>query len=106
MLKILFLAIFFTEDICYVLKELNHRSELRKFAGINKVPTEAELSRFISRFSDDQFINMALMILNTISTPRRRGKAWIVVDSTDIQLDLNWLSRKISKKYMANKEFK
>lgn len=106
MLKILFLAIFFSQDISYVRKELNHRPELRKFVGINKVSTETELSRFISRLSDDQFINMVLMVLNTISTPRRREKAWIVIDSTDIQLDLNWLSHKISKKSLTNKEFK
>jgi hypothetical protein len=46
------------------------------------------------------------MTLNTISQPRRRNKAWIIVDSTDIQVDLNWFRRKISKKYLENRPFK
>lgn len=88
MLKIVLIAIFFSRDLSYVLKELETRAELRKFAGITNVPSDEDLSRFISQFSDKQFINLVLMVLNCISRPRRRGRAWIVVDSTDIQVDL------------------
>ncbi len=60
----------------------------------------------MSQFTDKQFINLVLMILNTILQPKRRNKAFIIVDSTDIQVDLNWFRRKISKKSLENKPFK
>ncbi|MBM4240231.1 MAG: transposase [Euryarchaeota archaeon] len=88
------------------MKELETRPKLKKFAGITSVPSDDELSRFLSQFSDDQFINLVLMVLNTISQSRRRKKAWIVVDSTDIQLDLNWFRGKITKKSLEQREFK
>ncbi len=46
------------------------------------------------------------MILNTRFKPRRHNKAQIIVDSTDIQVDLNWFRRKISKKSLENRPFK
>jgi len=88
------------------LRELEARPELREFADIVNVPSDDELSRFISQFSDDQFINLVLMGLNIICKPRSCGKAWIVVDSTDIRLDLNWHRRKITKKSLEQREFK
>lgn len=97
-LKIVLIAIFFSRNISYVLKELETRPELGKFAGINNVPSDEDISKFLYQFSDEQFINLVLMVLNTISRPRGRGRARIVVDSTDIQVDLNWFRRKISKK--------
>lgn len=106
MLKIVLISIYFSKDISYVLKESKNRPELRKFANIGQVPDDIELSRFISQFNDEQFINLVLMILNTISQPRRHRKAWIIVDSTDIRLDLNWLRRKITKKSLEEREFK
>jgi len=60
----------------------------------------------MSQFNDEQFINLVLMVLNTISQPRRRSKAGIIIDSTDIQVDLNWFRRKISKKSLENRPFK
>jgi hypothetical protein len=95
MLKMVLIAISFSRDVSFVLNQLEERSDLRKFAKIGKVPSNDELSRFMSQFTDKQFINL---VLNTISQPRRRNKAWIIINSTDIQLDLNWFRRKISKK--------
>lgn len=37
MLKILILAIFFSKDVSYVLKELKQRAELREFVSISNV---------------------------------------------------------------------
>ena len=60
----------------------------------------------MSQFNSKQFINLVLMILNTIFKPRRHNKAQIIVDSTDIQVDLKWFRRKISKKSLENRPFK
>ncbi len=106
MLKVVLIVIFFSRDVLFVLKELEERSKLQKFVKITEVPSNDELSRFMSQFSDEQFINLVLMVLNTISQPKRRNKARIIIDSTDIQVDLNWFRRKISKKSLENRPFK
>jgi len=106
MLKVVLIPIFFSRDVSFVLNELEERSELRKFVKIGEVPSNDELSRFMSQFTDKHFINLVLMVLNTMSQPRRRNKAGIIIDSTDIQVDLNWFRRKISKKSIENRPFK
>lgn len=106
MLKVIIMAIFFSVDVSFVLNELEKRSELCKFAEIYEIPSNDELSRFMSQFSSIQFINIVLMILNTRFKPRRHNKSRIIVDSTDIQVDLNWFRRKISKKSLENRPFK
>jgi len=40
-----------------------------------------------------------LWILNTLSSSRKRCRACILVDSTDITSDLNWIRRKIAKNW-------
>ena len=69
MLKVINMAIFFSVDVSFVLNELENKSELRKFAEIYEIPSNDELSRFISQFSGIQFINLVLMILNTRFQP-------------------------------------
>jgi len=49
------------------------------------------LYRFLSRIEDKSFINVILRILNKQCGRRRRGRASIIVDSTDVQLDINYL---------------
>ena len=104
--RILIISLFFSTDISYVIKELKSKEELRKFAGVVNVPSEWQIYEFLSRFSEEQFMNCVLGILNSLSSPRKRGKACILVDSTDIQLDLNWMRHKISKKSLEDREFK
>jgi len=50
-------------------------------------------------------MNCVLWILNALSSGRKRYRACILGDSTDITSDLNWIRRKISKK-LENREFK
>jgi len=68
-LRVIIMAIFFSVDVSFVLNELEKRSELQKFAEIYVIPSNDELSRFISQFSGIQFINLVLMILNTRFQP-------------------------------------
>ena len=100
------IALFFSEDISYVIRELKGREELRKFAGVEDVPSELQIYEFLSRFSEEQFMNCVLGILNTLSSGRKRCRTCVLVDSTDIQLDLNWIRKKISKKKLKGREFK
>ena len=102
MFRVMMIALFFSLEVSYVLRELKEREQLRKFAGIDDVPSESQLYEFLSRFSEEQIMNCVLGILNSLTSHRKRGKAAILVDSTDIQLDLNWNKKKITKKSLED----
>ena len=65
------------------------------------------LYRFLSRMEEKSFVNVILriLILNK-QCGRRRGRASIIVDSTDVQLDINYFRRRIKKEDLEDKEFK
>ena len=42
------------------------------------------------------------LFLNNVCYWRKRGLSHIIIDSTDINLDLNWFKRKISKKMLED----
>lgn len=105
MLKIVLIAMFFSVDISYVVEELNRRIELRRFAKVGEIPEAKEIYRFLSRFSEEQFVGFVSGVLSSICSKRRRNGA-IVVDSTDVSLDLNWFRKKITKADLEEREFK
>lgn len=106
MLRIVLIAIFFSLKISYVLKELKSRSALRKFARVVEVPTPQQLYSFLSKFTVAQFMQLVLGVLTLVCTPRQRGRSTIIVDSTEIRVDLNWFRKKITKKALAARDFK
>ena len=92
-MKIVLTSMFFSKSIAYVVSELKTREKLRTFLKIEEVPEKTMLYRFLSRIEDKSFINIILriLILNKQCKKRRRGRASIIVDSTDVQLDINYL---------------
>lgn len=103
-IKIVLTSMYFSSDITYIVSELNEKKELRKFLNIGVVPTDNEIYRFMSKFEPEQFIDFTFSLLNNIcSQTSREG---IIVDSTDIVLDLNWFTRRITKKSLENRDFK
>jgi len=62
------------------------------------VPSEDEIYSIMSNFDPDQFINIVIGLLNNICSRHKRSLSHIIIDSVDINLDLNWFKRKISKK--------
>jgi hypothetical protein len=59
----------------------------------------------MSRFSEKQFVGLISGTLSAICAKRGRNRV-ILVDSTDISLDLNWLKKKIKKADLEEREFK
>lgn len=106
MFKVMIISMFFSLDVSYVLIELSNRCELRKFCGIESVPNADDFYRFMSRFSEENFIKSANGILNSQIRVKRRRKTTILVDSTDLQVDLNFHRKKISKKSLESRDFK
>ncbi len=94
-LKIVTTSMFFSTRISHAINELKHKKELRKFLGINKheIPKESYVYSFLSKFSLNRFINMILRILNSI-TKRRVRNSKLIVDCTDVSVDLNWFRKR------------
>lgn len=105
-LKIVLTSMYFCLEISYVVREMENKKKLRKFMRIKSVPSEDEVYRIMSSFDPDQFIDFIIVLLNNVCSRRNRGLNQIIIDSTDINLDLNWFKRKISKKMLENREFK
>jgi hypothetical protein len=106
-MKISILAMFFSVDCAFVVQELKNRKKLRKFMGIDQVPSVDTVYNILSRFDEIQFISLVTGILNSCCKwKRRRGMNTFLVDSTAISLDLNWFKRTYSKAQLLNKDFK
>ena len=109
-MKIVLTSMFFSKNVSYVISELKTRENLRTFLKIEEVPEKTEIYRFLSRIDDGSFINVVLRILNKQCGRRRRGRASIIVDSTDVQLDINYLllsrENKEGRSRLEDKEFK
>jgi hypothetical protein len=104
MLRIVLIAMFFSVELSYVLAELERKKELRAFTRLGELPTALQLSRFLSRFDETKFIGFVSGVLNAICTKRGRGGA-IVIDSTDLTVDLNWFRRRITKTDLEERDY-
>ncbi len=106
-LKIVTTSMFFSTRISHVVSELKQREELREFMGIEEeeVPKESYVYTFLSKFSLNGFINMILRILNAI-TKRRARNSKLIVDCTDISIDVNWFRNPVRQKDLEGKAYK
>ena len=105
-LKIVMVALFFDLEVSYVVSEFNRNKKLKKQLGINKVYTEDQISEFLSRHSAEYWQEFTIKLLNSLNFKNTRGMRMIIVDGTDIQIDLNWFARRISKKSLEEKDYK
>ncbi len=101
-LKIIILAMFFELEISYTVSEVNKRLELRKFLRIEDEVKLRSDYNFMSKFELDQFINFVFSILNVNSKRRRKKLSLLILNWTDISLDLNPFRRRDLK----NKPYK
>ncbi len=69
------------------------------------MPNVDDFYRFKSRFPEENFIKVVNGILNSQLNIKRRGKATILVNSTDLSVDLNFHRKKITKKSMKDEDF-
>ena len=106
-LRIIFISMFFSIDITYVLQELGRRSILRKFTHVASVPSASVIYQFLSSFEEDQFILLISDILNSMCKQQSRRKyRKMIVDGSAITLDLNMFRRKFRKKDLHTKDYR
>ena len=105
-LKIVTTSMYFSTRISHVINELRHRKDLREFIGIDKeIPKASYVYSFLSKFSLNDFINMVLRILNSI-TKRRARNSKLIIDCTDVSVDLNWFRKPVKQKNLLRKDYK
>jgi hypothetical protein len=105
-LKIVVTSMFFSTTITHVLEELK-REDLRNFMRIGKeeVPTKNYIYSLLSKFELNQFIDMILRILNSITKKRQRNTR-IIVDCTDLTLDINFFRNPVRQRDLEGKDYK
>ncbi|AIY91152.1 IS4 family transposase [Geoglobus acetivorans] len=101
-LKIIILAMFFELEISYAVSEVNKRLELRKFLRLNEEVNLKSVYKFMSKFEAEQFLNFVFSVLNVSSKRKRRKPSLLILDWTDISLDLN----PFRKRDLKNKPYK
>ena len=106
-IKITLTSMFFSTTISHVVSEVKHRDDLRKFLGLKKeeVPKTAFIYTFLSRFDLDSFVSMILQILNSV-TKRRARNTKVIVDCTDVSVDINWFRKPVRQRDLEGKDYK
>jgi hypothetical protein len=105
--KIVLTSMFFSTKISYVVEELKRREDLREFLKIKEeeVPRTAYIYAFLSRFSLNSFIAMILRILNSVTKKRARNTK-IIIDCTDVSVDINWFRKPVKQKDLEGKDYR
>jgi hypothetical protein len=88
-IKIRLIAMFYGIDIKYVVNELNNSEELRKALHFRSTLNYLELSEVFSRFDEFQVLEFVLKRLNKEFKKNIRRNRKIIIDSTDIQFNIN-----------------
>jgi len=105
--KIAIIAMFFSVDYAFVIREMKNRKRLRRFVGIKDVPSVETVYSTLSKIDENQFVSLIIGVLNSCCKwKRRRGMNTFLVDATAITLDLNWFKRSYSKAKLEKREFK
>jgi len=97
---------FFSCEIAYIVDELKNRKRLRQFLNIEEIPDADEIYRFLSELDPDQFMEMALKILNSICGGRDPNRTTIIIDSTDVSCRHKLVQEYYKKSDLENRDFK
>ncbi len=106
-LRIVTTSMFFSTPISHVIDEIKSKEKLREFIKLkeDEIPKESYIYSFLSKFSLNSFINMVLRILNSITKRRARNNK-LIVDCTDVSLDLNWFKKPLRQRNLLKKDYR
>ncbi len=79
---------------------------MRNFLKIHSIPTQNEIYGILSKYEPQQFTYFVFELLNDLCRKRKSESRGIIIDSTDINLNLNWHAKKITKESLESKEYK
>ena len=104
-IKTILLAIYFETSITYVVGELESNLKLREGLKIDYVVSSDKIYNRISRLDPDKLQNTVNSILNKFINNNRRGVRSFIIDATPGDLNINFGSKKVSKKSLENKDY-
>lgn len=99
-LKIWYLSVFFNYELSFVVDWLNNNSKLRKLCNIDHVPTVSSIQTRFSKYSVEQIVNLVNRLLRT-NFKRKNTKLTFIVDATPVDVDINFMRKHYSKKYLS-----
>jgi len=87
--KVALISMFYNMDKFYIVNELNNSDKLRKNFGFKSKLNYYQIAEVWSRFDDTQILEFVLKISNKEFKNVKRGIKKIIIDSTDIQFNIN-----------------
>ena len=106
MFKIVLLAMFFKLDVVDVYDQVINRPMLSEFLKIKELDSLKQVREIYSRHSEDKYLELALKVLNKLNFRRIRNIKTIILDSTNIALDLKFSGKFLSRQMLLDKDYK
>ena len=97
---------FFNYELSFVVDELNNNSKLRKLCNIDHVPTVSSIQTRFSKYSVEQIVNLVNRLLRTNFKRKQHEKLTFIVDATPVDVDINFMRKHYSKKYLSKMDLK
>lgn len=104
--KIIFISMFFDLNVKFIINELNFKKELCKYFNISEVLSADQVYKIFSEQNEKMLLKSLNRILNSMNQTKRRGKKTFIVDATPVDVDINFLRNKKSKKHLEKLNLK
>ena len=104
--KTIFLASFFENDVSFTVNELFNKSRLVEGLNFEMLLTAQEVYEEISSCNKDNLQNAVNSILKKINKTCKHSNKTFIVDGTPADVDVNFRSKKVTKKSLEGKDYK
>ena len=104
--KTIFLSSFFENEVSFTVDELFNKSKLVKGLNFEMLLTAQEVYEEISSCNKENLKNAVNSILKKINKKYKSSNKTLIVDGTPADVDVNFRSKKITKKSLEEKDYK
>ena len=104
--KTIFLASYFENDVSFTVNQLNSKSKLVEGLNFEMILTSQEVYEEISSCNKENLQNAVNSILKKLNKKVKSNNRTFLIDATPGDLDVNFRSKKVTKKSLENKDYK
>lgn len=104
-IKSVLISIFFENDLSFTVEQLNDNNELRDAFKINRVFTADQIYNKLSLLDVDALEKTVNSVLKSFTKRKRNEVKEFIVDATPADLNINFRSKKVTKKYLKDKDY-
>lgn len=104
-IKTVLISIFFDNDLSFTVKELEDNEELRNAFNIGTVFTQDQIYNKLSQLDVDALEKTVNSILRGYIKRKYNENREFIVDATPAELNINFRSKKITKKSLEDKDY-